>query len=81
MPSKGGYLPDDDGPSYWWRDKIVERLLTDVEGASSPVGILKEAIDRIGDAKYEVLQRLEDDIDRQRVGRFDNVDSSLRSLP
>lgn len=71
------YVNDDGGPSYWWRDKNVERLHMRLAGANIPIGIQREIVDLVRFEDPELLERFERFVGRRRIGRVDNVDSVL----
>lgn len=71
------YLPDDGGPSYWWRDRLVARVIEQLADHEVSTNMSHEILDRIGEPDVGVLDRLERDISNERIGNYENVDSFL----
>ncbi|MCH8800389.1 MAG: dCTP deaminase [Chloroflexi bacterium] len=61
---KSKYLQDDGGPSYWWRDSLVQKLHTKLAGvdvSNEVIDGLTESIEGIDDQALFRLERLLDD--------------------
>jgi dUTPase len=71
------YVNDDGGPSYWWRDRSVEKLHKGLGSANVPVGIQNEIVDLVRFEDAELLERFERFVGRKRMGQVDNADSVL----
>lgn len=71
------YVNDDAGPSYWWRDRSVEKLHTNLGSANVPVAIQQEIVDLVRFQDVEMLGRFEHFVSRKRIGEVDNADNLL----
>jgi dUTPase len=71
------YVNDDGGPSYWWRDRSVERLHSNLGNANVPVAIQNEIVDLVRFQDVEMLGRFERFVARKRVGQVDNAETLL----
>jgi deoxycytidine triphosphate deaminase len=71
------YVNDDGGPSYWWRDKMMARLLEIMGRTAAGVEMQERLLERIGAPPDDVLERLERLVDSQAYTSFGNVDELL----
>lgn len=71
------YVNDDGGPSYWWRDRSVERLHSKLGNANAPIAIQNEIVDLVRFEDVEMLARFERFVGRKRVGAVDNAQTLL----
>jgi hypothetical protein len=73
------YFDDDGGPSYWWRDPLLNDLLERLGKLNLPEGFerhLTEAIES-ADLPIEVLDRLDTYVADRRIGDLNNADDTL----
>ena len=73
-------MNDDGGPSYWWRDTMVERIYKSYLTAridQEAVDRLKVQIDKLDD---DGIFRFEAFIQNQRLGQVTNVDDLVDSF-
>ena len=71
---KSKYMNDDGGPSYWWRDSMVERIRSMYLSKhidNEALDLLKKQIDRLDD---DGIFRFERFIRNQRVGQLTNAE-------
>lgn len=71
------YSNDDGGPSYWWRDRLVRRLLDKLRESDYSLAVQSELIKILGGVELEVIDRLEVFVAHRRSIALDNVDSLL----
>jgi hypothetical protein len=71
------YVNDDGGPSYWWRDRSVAKLHTQLGNANVPATIQSEIVDFVRFEDPELLERFERFVARKRIGQVDNADGVL----
>jgi deoxycytidine triphosphate deaminase len=71
------YVDDDGGPSYWWRDQMLSRLLASMGRTPAGTEIQTRLLERIGSPSDEILERLEQLVDTQAYTSFGNVDELL----
>lgn len=71
------YVDDDGGPSYWWRDKRIQRLHDTLAKNSVHERTQRALYERIGQREPEVIERLEKRIATSRIKDLQNCDSIL----
>lgn len=71
------YVNDDGGPSYWWRDRMVAKLLEDMGRTDVGKEMQERLLQRIGEPVDEVLERLERLVASQAYTSFTNTDELL----
>jgi dUTPase len=71
------YINDDGGPSYWWRDKVVRRLLAELGKSELGNDVQERLLQRIGVPEDNVLERLERLVDQMPHGALSNADELL----
>lgn len=74
------YMNDDGGPSYWWRDKIVQRLLASLNNLDISGNIQQAVLDRVGVPADEILGRFELMVSTRPSGHYGNVDDLLQDF-
>ena len=74
---KSKYMNDDGGPSYWWRDAMVQRIYKSYLSQridQEAIDRLKKNVDKLDD---EGIFRLEHFIRNQSLGEITNVDDLI----
>lgn len=71
------YSNDDGGPSYWWRDRLVRRLLERLEARDYSLGIQAQLVKLVGEVEVDVLDRFEEFVAKRRAIEVDSADSVL----
>ncbi|HEX6499143.1 MAG TPA: dCTP deaminase [Micromonosporaceae bacterium] len=71
------YYNDDGGPSYWWRDRLLRKVLDRMGARDIARSVQEDLVERIGLPDYDVLIRLERFVSRRRSGELDNADELL----
>ncbi|MEU1237894.1 dCTP deaminase [Micromonospora aurantiaca] len=71
------YVDDDGGPSYWWRDKVVQSLLARLGKSDLGRDVQERLLDRIGVPQDDVLERLEQLVNKMPYGALSNADELL----
>jgi len=71
------YVNDNGGPSLWWRDARVEQLQMRLGKTNAHEAIRQEIVEKVRFESTEVIARFQRDIDRERVGRIENVNQVL----
>jgi hypothetical protein len=71
------YINDDGGPSYWWRDKMVRRLLDRMGKNDLGLDVQERLLERIGVPPDEVLERLERLVGSMPYRALSNADELL----
>ena len=71
------YANDDGGPSYWWRDKRIQRLHEKMRRVSVASAIQDDIMRRMGPQQPAILERFERYIDAQKVGNLQSADHLL----
>jgi deoxycytidine triphosphate deaminase len=71
------YVDDDGGPSYWWRDRMLTRLLASMGRTPAGPEIQTRLLDRVGSPSDAILERLERLVDTQAYTSFGSVDELL----
>lgn len=74
------YIPDDGGPSYWWRDKIVKDLLKRLGEVDLAIGMQERILAFIGEPEYAILERLERYVASRKLADIESVDSLVESF-
>jgi len=77
---KSKYMNDDGGPSYWWRDAMVERIYQSYLSRridQEAIERLKGQIDKLDD---DGIFRFERFIRKQRLGEVTNVEDLIESF-
>jgi len=77
---KSKYINDDGGPSYWWRDQMIDSLLKEL-GRSDIVPDLQERLlTRTGVPPDGVLERLGVFVATKPSDAFGNIDELLKNF-
>lgn len=71
------YIDDDDGPSYWWRDKRINTLQKVLDEQLVEHRIQREVYEIIGEREPEVIERLERQVAKLRLEDLQNRDHFL----
>jgi deoxycytidine triphosphate deaminase len=71
------YMDDDGGPSYWWRDKRIQRLHTALQQSDVALAIQRELLETVGVQEPEVLERFETFVDKHPVGALESSEILL----
>lgn len=71
------YMDDDGGPSYWWRDKYISKLQETFKSKDISLKIQDEIMRKMGIQEVEVLERLEQEVERFPDKYKDNAESLL----
>lgn len=71
------YINDDGGPSYWWRDRIVRRLLDQLREKDYALAVQMQMLELVGGVDVEVIDRLEEYVRKRRSIEVDSADSVL----
>jgi hypothetical protein len=71
------YVDDDGGPSYWWRDKVIARMLDSMGKRDLGRDMQERLLKRIGVPHDDVLERLERFVSTKPHNAFANVDELL----
>lgn len=66
------YMDDDGGPSYWWRDKRIQRLHKALQHSDVTLAIQQELLETIGVQEPEVIERFESFVDSRPVGALES---------
>jgi deoxycytidine triphosphate deaminase len=74
------YMSDDGGPSYWWRDKRIERLHKALGEVHVAFDIQERLLHRINTQEPELIERLERHLDRLNVSQLASADFILESF-
>jgi deoxycytidine triphosphate deaminase len=74
------YMNDDGGPSYWWRDKRIRELHKRLGERDVHASVQAEVLKRIGSSEPEVIERLEDYVNKQRVVELTNASDLLEGF-
>lgn len=74
------YMDDDGGPSYWWRDKVVEKLLDGLGQPDLQHRVQDRLLERIGVPSDEVLARMEYLVSSRPAGSYGNADDLLEDF-
>jgi dCTP deaminase-like len=74
------YMDDDGGPSYWWRDQVVERLLDGLGQPDLAYRLQERLLERIGVPSDEVLARMEQLVSSRPAGSYGNADDLLEDF-
>jgi deoxycytidine triphosphate deaminase len=71
------YMDDDGGPSYWWRDKMLRKILSDMGLHELGQDMQERLLRRIGVPSDSVLESLELLVQSKPYGAFANSDELL----
>jgi deoxycytidine triphosphate deaminase len=74
------YLDDDGGPSYWWRDKSINRLQKALGEVDLSLAIQNEILEMIGPQEPEIIERFEKYINTLHVIDIENSQLILASF-
>lgn len=74
------YMDDDGGPSYWWRDKIVESLLHSFGQPDMQRSMQEKLLERVGVPSDEILARMERLISTRPAGHYGNADEFVEEF-
>lgn len=77
---KSKYIHDDGGPSYWWRDQVIDRLLKELGRSDVAPDLQERLLTRIGVPPDDILERLEVFVATKPSGAFGNVDELLENF-
>jgi hypothetical protein len=71
------YIDDDGGPSFWWRDRLVKRILEQLHEKDYSLAAQDQLIRLVGGVEIEVIDRLEKFVSRRRSIEVDSIDSMV----
>ena len=71
------YMADDGGPSYWWRDKRIRQLHSALGKVDVSLGVQQDILKIVGKQEPEVIERLENHVDKMMVSELENASSAL----
>lgn len=71
------YMDDDGGPSYWWRDKRINKLHERLNQRDVALAIQQEILETIGVQEPEVLERFERYVDSRPLGAVESAEVLL----
>jgi deoxycytidine triphosphate deaminase len=71
------YSDDDGGPSYWWRDRMLKQILSDMGLHQLDQSMQERLLMRIGVPSDAVLESLEYFVNSKPYGAFANSDELL----
>ena len=71
------YINDDGGPSYWWRDKMLKQILSNMGLHQLDEEMQGRLLQRIGVPSDAVLESLEQFVHSKPYGAFANSDELL----
>lgn len=71
------YMNDDGGPSYWWRDKRIEKLHKLFQTKDVTLGVQEDILKRVGVQEPEVIERFEKVVLGLKEPQKENADSLL----
>jgi deoxycytidine triphosphate deaminase len=74
------YLDDDGGPSYWWRDKFIQRLQRALGEHDVELHVQDELFQHLGPCDPELLERFERFVRRATSTTRGNADDLLASF-
>lgn len=74
------YLDDDGGPSYWWRDRLVRRLLEQLQEKDYSLSAQDEIVKLIGGVEVEVIDRFEKFVENRKSIEVDNVETVIHEF-
>jgi deoxycytidine triphosphate deaminase len=74
------YHDDDGGPSFWWRDKQIKNIQKTFEQSDLSLAMQHEIIDIIGIQEPEVIERLDEYIQKSPIANLTNTDFLLDSF-
>jgi len=71
------YMNDDGGPSYWWRDKRIEKLHSALGRRSLTADVQKQVLEMIGGLEIECIERFEVFFSALKQDSLTNADDLL----
>lgn len=71
------YVNDDGGPSYWWRDRLITRLLDQLKERDYSLAVQMQLLRLVGSAEVDVLDRLDKYVEARKSIEVDSADSIL----
>jgi hypothetical protein len=71
------YANDDGGPSYWWRDRMLRKILSDMGLHELDQDMQERLLARIGIPADAILESLEQLVHSKPYGAFANSDELL----
>ncbi len=77
------YENDDGGPSYWWRDRHIKKLIDTMGRSNYSIEAQQRVLALLGDAEFDIgpiLDRLEDFINTRRAIDIESVDAMLQAF-
>lgn len=77
---KSKYMDDDGGPSYWWRDALVQRLYQDYLSKRVDQAAIERLNSQIKKLDDDGVFRLEKFLKSRRLGEITNVDDLIESF-
>lgn len=74
------YMDDNGGPSLWWRDQRIKELQNRLQKTNINERMREEIVDSMETQELDIVHRFETDIDKMRVGDFENSDKLVRAF-
>jgi deoxycytidine triphosphate deaminase len=71
------YMNDDGGPSYWWRDKRIEKLQELFQSKDVTLMVQEDILKRLGIQEPEVIERFEKVVLKLKEPQKENADTLL----